>query len=97
MLFDDELNMVKEQLIVEGTIGKVELSARRFTDFVVRNNCSRVVIAHNHPNGSALPSNADVASTKDLQKIMSTIEITLLDHIIVGRTGSISMLEKGYM
>lgn len=97
MLFDDELNMVKEQLIVEGTIGKVELSTRRFTDFVIRNNCSRVVIAHNHPNGSALPSGADVAATRELQEIMSRIDITLLDHIIVGRTGSISLHAQGYI
>ncbi len=97
MLFDDELNMVKEQLIVEGTIGKVELSTRRFTDFVIRNNCSRVVLAHNHPNGSALPSGADVAATRELQEIMSRIDITLLDHIIVGRTGSISLHAQGYI
>lgn len=97
MLFDDDLNMIKEQLIVEGTIGKVELSTRRFTDFVIRNNCSRVVIAHNHPNGPALPSSADVAATKELQEILSRIEITLLDHIIVGRTGSLSLHAQGYI
>ncbi len=97
MLVDDELNMVKEQLIIEGTIGKVELSTRRFTDFVIRNNCSRVVIAHNHPNGSALPSGADIAATTELEEIMNRIDITLLDHIIVGRTGSISMRANGYI
>ncbi len=97
MLFDDELNMVKEQLIVEGTIGKVELSTRKFTDFVIRNNCSRVVIAHNHPNGPALPSSADVAATKELKEIMSRIDITLIDHIIVGRTGSLSLYAQGYI
>ncbi len=96
MLFDDELNMIKEQLLIEGTIGSVEISPRKFTDFVIKNNCSRVVIAHNHPNGSALPSNADIVATKNLIEIMEKIDITLLDHIIVGRTGSLSMRSRGY-
>ncbi len=96
MLFDDELNMVKEQLLIEGTVGKVELSKRRFTDFVIKNNCSRVVIAHNHPNGPALPSKEDVKATIELEEVLGAIDITLLDHVIVGRTGSISMRAQGY-
>lgn len=90
MLLDDNLHFVKEQLITEGTIGKVEFATRKFTDFVIKNNCNRVVIAHNHPNGFAMPSNADIEATKELMKIFEKLEITLLDHIIVGRTGSYS-------
>lgn len=96
MLFDDELNMVKEQLLIEGTVGKVELSIRKFTDFAIRNNCSRMVIAHNHPNGPAIPSKSDVLSTLELMKVLGKIDITILDHVIVGRTGSISMHGSGY-
>ena len=81
---------------MEGTIGKVELSTRKFADFVVKNNCSRVVIAHNHPNGSCIPSKSDISATKYLCEILDTIEIELLDHIIVGRTGSISLRTSGH-
>lgn len=91
MLFDDELNMIKEQMLMEGTINKVELSTRKFADFVIKNNCSRVVIAHNHPNGSCLPSSEDVEVTKYLADFLKVLEIDLLDHIVVGRTGSFSM------
>ena len=91
MLFDDELNMIKEQMLMEGTINKVELSTRKFADFVIKNNCSRVVIAHNHPNGSCLPSSEDVEVTKYLADFLKVLEIELLDHIVVGRTGSFSM------
>lgn len=94
MLFDDELNMMKEQMIMEGTINKVELSTRKFADFVIKNNCSRVVIAHNHPNGSCLPSAEDVEVTKYLVDFLKVLEIELLDHIIVGRTGSFSMFSS---
>lgn len=94
MLFDDELNMIKEQVIMDGTIGRVELSTRKFADFVIKNNCSRIVIAHNHPNGPCLPSTEDVESTKYLLDFLKVLEIELLDHIIVGRTGSFSMFSS---
>lgn len=94
MLFDDELNMIKEQMLMEGTINKVELSTRKFADFVIKNNCSRVVIAHNHPNGSCLPSSEDVEVTKYLADFLKVLDIELLDHIVVGRTGSFSMFSS---
>ncbi|MBQ8614492.1 MAG: RadC family protein [Ruminiclostridium sp.] len=91
MLVDDSLCMIKEQMLMEGTIGSVELSARKFTDFVVKNDSNRIVIAHNHPNGLALPSKDDIEATKELYAIFEKLDITLLDHIIVGRSGSCSM------
>lgn len=91
MLLDDNLRFIKEQLIAEGTIGRVELTTRKFTDFVIKNNCNRVVIAHNHPNGIPLPSKEDIISTKELLNIFEKLEISMIDHIIVGRTGSYSL------
>lgn len=91
MLVDDSLFMIKEQLISEGTIGKAELVARKFTDFVIKNNCDRIVIAHNHPNGVALPSKEDIVVSKRLVDIFGLLDIVLVDHIIVGRSGSFSL------
>ena len=79
MLFDDELNMMKEQLLIEGTVSNVELSIRKLTDFVIKNNCGRVVIAHNHPNGIMFPSNEDISATKELCETLNKIDIELLD------------------
>lgn len=91
MLVDDGLCMIKEQVILEGTVNKVELSTRKIADFVVKNDCNRLVIAHNHPNGVALPSKEDILVTKELNSVLGMLDISLLDHIIVGRTGSFSM------
>ncbi len=98
MLVDDELYMIKEQIILEGTVSKVELSTRKIADFVVKNNCNRLILAHNHPNGVALPSKEDILVTKELNNVLNMLDISLLDHIIVGRTGSLSMrsVNMGY-
>lgn len=91
MLLDDNLYMIKEQLIAEGTIGKSEFSIRKIADFVIKNSGNRVVIAHNHPNGLAVPSKQDIVSTVSLLDFLKSIDVELVDHIIVGRTGSMSM------
>lgn len=91
MVLDDKLCMVRERVILEGTIGKVELSARRVADFVIKNGCNRVILAHNHPKGMAIPSKTDIIATKQLVSLLKAFEISLIDHIIVGRTGSVSL------
>lgn len=91
MVLDDKLCMVRENVILEGTIGKVELSARRVADFVIRNGCNRIILAHNHPKGMAIPSRADLITTKKIVTLLKEFEITMVDHIIVGRTGSMSL------
>ncbi len=96
MLVDDSLFMIKEQMIIEGTVGKAEFSARKFADFVIKNNSNRVVLAHNHPNGTPMPSKEDLIATKELNELLSRLEISLLDHIIVGRTGSFSLRSKNH-
>ncbi len=96
MLVDDNLFMIKEQMIMEGTVGKAEFSIRKFADFVIKNSSNRVVIAHNHPNGSPMPSKEDIIVTKELYTLLEKLEISLVDHIIVGRAGSFSLRSKNY-
>lgn len=91
MLVDDDLNVVKEKLLIEGSINKVHVSTRIFTDFVIKNNCSRLVIAHNHPKGLCIPSKEDIIATKKLFDILKLLDISIVDHIIVGQTGSFSL------
>ena len=42
-----------------------------------------VVIAHNHPSGDATPSTRDVAFTRALSAGLRTLEVVLLDHLVI--------------
>lgn len=44
-----------------------------------------VILVHNHPSGSALPSSADISQTKSLQNALKTCGLTLIDHVIIGK------------
>lgn len=91
MAVTEDLYLVKEEMILAGTFGKVELSARKLADFTLRSGCDRVILAHNHPRGFAVPSNADCESTTNLSRLLFELDILLLDHVIVSSEGSISL------
>ncbi len=42
------------------------------------------MFAHNHPGGSATASPLDKLLTRELKRVMSAIEVTMIDHVIVG-------------
>jgi DNA repair protein RadC len=56
--------------------------------------CS-VICAHNHPSGDPRPSNADLDITRQLREASKTVQIPLLDHVILGRA-ELDPLGKGY-
>ncbi len=61
-------------------------------------NSASVIVAHNHPSGDPTPSREDISVTRNLQKAGELLEITVLDHIIVGSEGAYySLKERGDM
>lgn len=55
---------------------------------------SAVIIAHNHPSGSLIPSKEDILITKKIEAASQILGINLLDHIIFGKKGYYSFLEN---
>ncbi len=93
---DADLVIVDKELITNGSPDSAYISYRKITDFIYRTNISRIVITHNHPNGMCLASHADVDATKEIVEIMDQIEVEVVDHIIVGKTGASSMRNSLY-
>jgi DNA repair protein RadC len=56
---------------------------RSLIELALRFDVTNAVIAHNHPNGFATPSQADISATKTIANLFSTVNINLVDHIIV--------------
>ena len=57
----------------------------------------KVIICHNHPSGVSTPSLEDVASTMSLKSALMYIQVTLLDHIIIGKDEFYSIInDKRY-
>jgi len=61
----------------------------------IRHNAAAVIVAHNHPSGDPTPSPEDVAVTKQIVQAGKLLDISVLDHIVVGRGRFVSLKERG--
>ena len=60
-------------------------------------NASSIILSHNHPSGNLKPSQADISITKRIVSAGNTLEIRVLDHLIISDKGYFSFLDEGMM
>jgi DNA repair protein RadC len=56
-----------------------------------------MTFAHNHPSGVAKPSRADELLTANLKRALALVEISVLDHFVVGTDSTLSFVERGLL
>jgi DNA repair protein RadC len=54
-------------------------------------------VCHNHPSGIAEPSQADRRITERIKNALATIDVSLLDHMVVGDQEIVSFAERGWI
>lgn len=88
----DNLNrIINTHLLSEGSASSADVNPRKIIEAVISDNAASVIIAHNHPSGSADPSGTDLNFTLDLRNLLKTVQIHLADHVIVGENGAQSI------
>jgi DNA repair protein RadC len=81
--------------VTSGTATAALAHPREVFRAAIRESASALVCSHNHPSGDPAPSTADIQMTRLLREAARTVEITLLDHVILGRPGA-DPLGRGY-
>jgi DNA repair protein RadC len=87
--------LLKRVEVTSGTATAALAHPREVFRAAIREAASALVCVHNHPSGDPAPSAADVQITHLLREAAKTVEITLLDHVIIGRAGA-DPLGRGY-
>ena len=90
---DSDLYLIGNMKINSGEPDKVEVPFRTLTEFAIKCNCTRMLLAHNHPNGSKIASRNDVYATDDIAEQLASVDVELVDHIVVGKNGVSSIRE----
>ena len=80
----------------EGGVNSAGLSVRQVVETALREGASSVVLAHNHPSGIALPSPEDIQATHRVAMALQTVEISLVDHLVMAGSDYVSMKQSGY-
>lgn len=93
LMFDNRGKLLNTVTFEGYSPDSVNIENRVVAETVLRCNTSYVIVAHNHPNGFAAPSPADVAATKQLKELLENINISLYNHFIVSPEGIFSMAD----
>lgn len=80
----------------EGSACAVNLDIRKLVENALLSSASSVILAHNHPSGIALPSEADHAATERAKTALMSVGVRLVDHIIVADHDFVSFSQSGY-
>jgi DNA repair protein RadC len=97
LFLDAQHRLIDARELFKGTVNQTAVYPREVVKAALALNAAAVVVSHNHPSGSLDPSNADHLLTKGIKEALQTVEIRLLDHLIVGGNNSLSFAEKGLL
>ena len=98
MLCLDARGRMKECVLVqEGTDSGALFNLRRLMAEVLRISPNAVVFAHNHPRRTLRPSQDDIACTLDGIRALASVDVPLLDHVILAGNQAESMRDNGFI
>ncbi|MEL7428942.1 MAG: DNA repair protein RadC [Pseudomonadota bacterium] len=97
IFLDESYHLLSHERIQTGTINHVAVYPREIMACALRKNARHIILFHNHPGGAALPSDSDLEATKRLADAGRTIDVSILDHIIIGARTEFSFRKNGLM
>lgn len=83
--------------IIKGTVNQAEAYPRTVVAEVLKHNAVNVILTHNHPSGSLMPSENDKTATLNIINALEAIDVNVLDHIIVSGDRFFSMATMGML
>ena len=89
--------LIADECLQKGSVCHAPVYPREICVRALELQASAVVAVHDHPSGSPGPSRADIDMTKRIRDALKTIEVTLLDHVIVTPSGSVSFQARGLL
>jgi DNA repair protein RadC len=88
--------IIDSAVVAEGTLTVNTVYPREIIKKALDFHAAALIIAHNHPSGSLQPSPQDMKLTRSLFMLCSSMQIQLLDHLVIG-DGSYSFADNGLM
>lgn len=95
LLFINQKNMLlADEVQQRGTINHTPVYPREIVQRALELGATAIILVHNHPSGDPSPSKEDIAMTRAVANACQALSITVFDHIIVGRGGTIASFKS---
>ncbi len=95
MFLNAQNQIIEVESLFEGTLNTSAVYAREIIERSIRHNAAALIFAHNHPSGNPAPSDNDKQITQDLVFAANTMQMKVLDHIIIGDNSYFSFADEG--
>lgn len=95
LCLDSRKSLICCRVLNRGVVNAVDITVRRLVELALKNKAASLVLAHNHPEGIALPSREDEAFTRKAGEALRLMGMELVDHIIVAGDRYFSMRDSG--
>lgn len=92
---DSRNKVIATSVIFEGTVNLAPVFPREILKKAISYDAISMILSHNHPGGSTSPSEEDIATTDKVIKALSSVDVKVLDHIVVAGDRYTSLAEKG--
>ena len=97
MFLTTKHTLISFEVLFSGTINSATVHPREVVKRALELNAAAIVLAHNHPSGDPEPSDADKNITDRIVEACKTVDIRVLDHVVVGLNQTVSFAERGFM
>lgn len=97
LFLDNRHRVLRFEPLFFGTINAASVYPREVVKRALACNAAAVILSHNHPSGVAEPSMADQQITERLAAALALVDVTVLDHIVVGDEHAVSFAERGLL
>ena len=89
--------LIADECLQKGSVCHAPVYPREICIRCLELQASAIIAVHPHPSGDPEPSRADIDMTKRIKDALKTIEVTLLDHLIVTPAGAVSFQSRGLL
>ena len=97
MFLDVQNQLLQFEEMFRGTLSQTSVYPREIVKRALALQASAVILAHNHPSGTAEPSRADEFLTRTLKQALQLIDVRVIDHLVIGGDQAISFAERGLL
>ena len=97
LLLDSRMHIQYCDVVSEGSAIAANIYIKKIARTAMEFNSVYAILAHNHPSGNCLPSSQDIDTTRWLHSALLTLEVKMIDHIIVSGNNYLSMAKSGFL
>ena len=97
LCLDNQNQLISEEAMSIGTINQTTVYPREVVNATLKHHARSVIVVHNHPSGEAKPSRADITGTRDTEKALAVMGLTLHDYRIIADTICVSLKNPGHL